>query len=132
MGLAERRWALEKKTELEAKLIDEIRAIAGNAVEVEIDWEGFATKMDDCNYIGEPGYGLPQLVKALQDVGRDALGQEALRSQLKKIVVRPAPSNDATSFTYADGVVTWEAYFGAYGTGYIYAEAMQKTLEAAL
>lgn len=132
MGLAERRWALEKKTELEAKLIDEIRAISGARVEVEIDWDGFAGKMDDCGYIGDPNYGLPQLVKALQDVGRDELGQEALRGQLKKIVVRPASSHDATSFTFADGVATWQAYFGSYSTGYIYAEAMQKILEAGL
>lgn len=132
MGLLEKRWAQEKRTALEAELIEAIRRLAGPEVLVEIDWDGFAEHREDCGYIGDPGYGLPQLVQALEEVARDDLGREALREKLRKIVIKPAPSNDATSFSFEGGEVVWLAYFGSYGTGYIYADAMQQTIEQGL
>jgi hypothetical protein len=132
MGLAEKRWAQEKKSTLEAGFLSAVKAAAGFDVPVEIDWDGFANVMADAGYIGDDGHGIPQLGKALAAITVDDLGKEAIKGGLKKIVIKPAPGNDATKFTFDGGVVTWLAYFGSSSTGYIYAAEMQKTIEKAL
>jgi len=132
MGLAEKRWAQEKKNSIEAGFVAAVKAAAGMDVPVEIDWDGFSNKMDDCGYIGDESHGIPQLAKAIAAVTVDDLGKEAIKGGLKKIVIKPASDNGATKFTFEGGVVTWLAYFGSSSSGYIYADAMQKTIEKAL
>lgn len=131
MGLAEKRWVLERKTNDEKPFIDALQKAAGAAVAVEIDWEGFANTMADAGYVSNESYGLANLVRAVQQVCVDDLGKEAIKSGLKKVVITPAAA-DAAKFTFDGGVVTWHAYFGSSSSGYIYADAMQKILEAAL
>ena len=131
MGLAEKRWAAEKKNTDEAALVAKVNATLGFSVPIEIDWEGFAKNLDDAQYITHESYGLPNLVKALTSITADALGKEAIKEALKKIVIQAAKSEDA-SITFDQGVITWKAYFGSSSTGYIYADAMQKKLESAL
>ncbi|MCA3012969.1 MAG: hypothetical protein INH41_11310 [Myxococcaceae bacterium] len=123
---------MEKKKTTEAALVAAVNEATGIEVPVEIDWEGFSNKMDDCGYIDDSGHGLSQLAKALAAVTVDDLGKEAIKGALKKIVIKPAADNGATSFTFSGGVVTWSAYFGSSSTGYIYADAMQKAIEQAL
>ncbi len=132
MGLAEKRWVLERKTNDEAPLKAKLTEAAGKDVPLEIDWEAFSAKMDDCGYISNESYGIPQLIQAIAKVTVDDLGKEAIKGGLKKVVIKPAASNDATSFTFVDGVVTWNAYFGSSSGGYIYADEMTKTIEKAL
>jgi hypothetical protein len=131
MGLAEKRWAAEKKNTDEAALVAKVNATLGFSVPIEIDWDGFSRHLDDAQYITHESYGVPNLVKALSSVTADALGKEAIKDALKKIVIQAAKSDDA-SFTFDQGVITWKAYFGSSSTGYIYADAMQKKLESAL
>lgn len=131
MGLAEKRWAAEKKNTDEAALVAKVNATLGFSVPIEIDWEGFAKNLDDAQYIMHDSYGLSNLVKALTSITADALGKEAIKEALKKIVIQAAKSEDA-SFTFDQGVITWKAYFGSSSPGYIYADAMQTKLESAL
>ncbi|GMU61869.1 MAG: hypothetical protein AMXMBFR34_36320 [Myxococcaceae bacterium] len=132
MGLAEKRWAQEKKSAIEGGLLTAVRTAAGFEVPLEIDWDGFSNKMAESSYIGDDGHGLPQLAKAIAAVAVDDLGKEAIKGSLKKVVIKPATSNSATKFTFEDGVVTWLAYFGPSSDGYIYAPEMQKAIEKAL
>ncbi|HUS31227.1 MAG TPA: hypothetical protein VMZ53_22105 [Kofleriaceae bacterium] len=131
MGLAEKRWAADKKKTDEPAFVTQVASTLGFSVPVEIDWDTFSNNLDDTQYLTHDSYGLPNLVKALSTITADDLGKEAIKGALKKIVIRPAPADD-TAFTFADGVITWKAYFGSSSSGYIYADAMQKTLEKAL
>ena len=131
MGLAEKRWAADKKKTDEQAFGSQISGTLGFGVPIEIDWDGFSTNLDDTQYITHDSYGLPNLVKALATVAADDLGKEAIKGALKKIVIGPAKSDSAT-FTFENGVITWKAYFGSSSSGYIYADAMQKKLEQAL
>jgi hypothetical protein len=131
MGLAEKRWAAEKKKTDEPAFVSQITATLGFSVPIEIDWEAFSNTIDDTQYITNDSYGLPNLVKALSTITADDLGKEAIKGALKKIVIAPATSDNA-AFTFDQGVINWKAYFGSSSSGYIYADAMQKKLEQAL
>jgi hypothetical protein len=131
MGLAEKRWVQERKKTDEEAFTSQLKAVAQADVPVEIDWDAFSTNMDDAQYISHDSYGLPNLIKALKEVTVDDLGKEAVKSGLKKVVIKPAPSDQAR-FTFEGGVISWHAYFGSSSTGYVYADQMKKTIEAAL
>jgi hypothetical protein len=131
MGLAEKRWAAEKKKTDEAAFVSQVNATLGFPIAVEIDWDGFSQNLDEAQYITNDSYGLPNLVRALSTITADDLGKEAIKDALKKIVITAAKSDD-TGFTFEQGVITWKAYFGSSSSGYIYADAMQKKLEQAL
>jgi len=131
MGLAEKRWAAEKKTTDEPAYIAEVAKTLGLSVPIEIDWGGFSQNMSESSYIANDSYGLPNLVRALATITADDIGREAIKGALKKISIKSAPA-DGTSFTFKDGLIEWNAYFGSTSSGYIYADVMQKTLENAL
>lgn len=131
MGLAEKRWVQERKKNEETGFISEVKSIAQTDVAVEIDWDGFSGNLADAEYIAHDSYGIPNLVKALKEITVDDLGKEAIKGALKKIVIKPAAADQA-KFTFEAGVVTWNAYFGSSSSGYVYADAMKKTMEAAL
>jgi hypothetical protein len=131
MGLAEKRWVQERKKTDEEALVSQLKSVTQVDLPVEIDWEAFATNMTDAQYISHDSYGLPNLVKALKEVTVDDLGKEAVKSSLKKIVIKPAAAEQAR-FVFQNGVVEWHAYFGGSSSGYVYADQMKKTLEAGL
>ena len=131
MGLAEKRWAAEKKKTDEQAFVSQVNATLGFTVPIEIDWEGFSTNLDEAQYITHDTYGLPNLVRALSKITIDDLGKQAIKDGLKKIVITSAKSDD-TNFTFDQGVINWKAYFGSSSSGYIYADAMQKKIEQAL
>lgn len=131
MGLAEKRWAAEKKKTDQVAFTSQVKATLGFDVKVDIDWDGFSENLDDVQYITHETYGLPNLVKALSTVTVDDLGKDAIKGALKKIIISPAKPDDA-GFTFENGVINWKAYFGSSSTGYIYADAMQKKLEQSL
>lgn len=131
MGLAEKRWAADKKKTDEPAFVSQVRSTLGFEVPVEIDWDGFSSSLDDAQYITHDSYGLPNLVKALSTITADDLGKDAIKGALKKIIIAPATA-DNTGFTFDNGVINWKAYFGSSSSGYIYADAMQKKLEQAL
>lgn len=131
MGLAEKRWAAEKKKTDEAAFKSQVFGTLGFDCAIEIDWDGFSQNLDDVAYITNDSYGLPNLVKALATITVDDIGKEAIKGALKKIVITPAKP-DETSFDFEAGTITWKAYFGGSSNGYIYADVMQAKLEKAL
>jgi len=131
MGLAEKRWAADKKKTDETAFVGQVSKTLGFSVPVEIDWDAFSTNLNDAQYITHDSYGLPNLVRALSTITADDLGKEAIKGALKKIVIKPGSAED-TAFSFDQGVITWKAYFGSSSSGYIYADAMQKQLEQSL
>jgi len=131
MGLAEKRWAQDRKKNDEPQFVSQIQAITGTKASVDIDWEGFSSNLDDSQYIVDQQYGLPNLLNALKEVCEDDLGKEAVKGSLKKVVIKPAKSA-AAKFSFEAGAIQWNAYFGSSSEGYFYKDAIKKTLEAAL
>jgi len=132
MGLAEKRWVQERKKTDEEDFVSQLKTVTQIEVPVEIDWDAFSTNIGDAQYISHDSYGLPNLIKAFKEITIDDLGKDALKGSLKKIVITPAPSSDQASFAFEAGVVQWHAYFGSSSSGYVYADQMKKTIEAAL
>ena len=131
MGLAEKRWAQERKKNDEPQFVSQIQAITGTKASVDIDWDAFSGNLDDAQYIVDQQYGLPNLLSALKEVCGDDLGKDALKGSLKKVVIKPAKSA-AAKFAFEAGSIQWSAYFGSSSEGYFYKDAMKKTIEAAL
>ena len=131
MGLAEKRWAAERKKTDEPSFKAQIFSTLGFDCAIEVDWDGFSENLDEVQYITNEQYGLNNLVKALGTITADDIGKEAIKGVLKKIVIIPAKADD-TSFNFEDGTITWTAYFGGSSSGYIYADVMQAKLEKAL
>lgn len=131
MGLAEKRWVQERKKTDEETFVAQLKTVTQVEVPVEIDWDAFSTNIGDAQYISHDSYGLPNLIKAFKEITVDDLGKDAVKGALKKIVIKPAPSDQAR-FAFEGGVVQWHAYFGSSSSGYVYADQMKKTIEAAL
>lgn len=131
MGLAEKRWAADKKKTDEPSFTAQLKSTLGFEVPVSIDWDGFSQDLSEVQYISNDTYGLPNLLKALGTITVDDLGKDAIKGALKKIVIQ-ASKPEETAFTFEGGTITWKAYFGSQSSGYIYADAMQKKLESAL
>ena len=109
MGLTERRAAKEFETKDYPELKSRVEEAAGFPVEIEVVWDtlvvvGESRLFKECwsKIYFEP------LIAALKEIGRDDMGKEALRSQVKKIVIK----NEAGSIypdgriTFSDGVLT--------------------------
>lgn len=131
MGLAEKRWAADKKKTDEPSFVAKISSTLGFEVPVLIDWDGFSQDLNEVRYISNETYGLSNLLKALATITVDDLGKTAIKAALKKIVIQAVKPGEA-AFTFEGGTITWKAYFGSESSGYIYADAMQKKLESAL
>ena len=104
MGLAERRVVLDFETNALPALKTRIEEAAGAAVPVEIQWDGLCPNGESHLFIEcwSAIYFEP-LIAALKTVGRDAMGKEALKAGLKKIVVQNTKGN-----YYADGLAALE------------------------
>lgn len=132
MGLAEKRWVQERKKTDEEAFVAQLKTVTQVEVPVEIDWDGFSAQLDDAQYISHDSYGLTNLIKAFEEITFDELGKEAVKGSLKKVVVKPAADAAQARFVFEGGVVQWHGYFGSSSSGYVYAEQMKKTIEAAL
>lgn len=90
MGLAEKRWAADRKKSDDPAFRAQVNSTLGFEVPIEIDWDKFSESMDDAAYITSDSYGLPNLVKALATITADDLGKEAIKGALKKITIQSA------------------------------------------
>ena len=109
MGLAEKRAAKEFETTIFPKLKQEIDEAAGFAVPLEVRWD---TLMKEDGYAANWASGWPKvyfepIVLAFKDICSDAMGKEALKDALKKVVVQDTkPSFSSYWASYDKGVLT--------------------------
>jgi hypothetical protein len=96
--------------------ITSLKSVAPAEVVVDIDWGGFSANIPDTQDLSSEGYGLPNLIKALEEACVDDLGKEAVKAGLKKVVVKPS-QRDAARLVFADGVIEWHASFGSSSFG---------------
>ena len=109
MGLAERRAVKEFQDNHLPALVAAIHEHAGFAVPVEVNWDQLAKPEQSHLYIdGFRRVYFEPVANALKDVGRDALGKDALKAGLKKIVfANSADTYSAESaVSFVDGTLT--------------------------
>ena len=105
MGLAERRLAEQIKTDQVPPFLADLQTAMGYAPEVEIDWASFMVadeyplnRMQDNLFYN--------LVEAMKNIGRDAMGKEALAENIHKIVLRNVTPAEAASVELQDKTLT--------------------------
>jgi len=88
MGLNERRAAKEFEAKRFPQFQQEIHTAVGFAVPIEVNWDSIALEGAANSYdeTWAKIYFQP-LIKALQSIGADEMGKEALKGALKKITI---------------------------------------------
>ena len=106
MGLAERRAIKDFQDNRYPELKKQIDGAAGFDVAVEVKWETLA-KEGEAHLYAEclPKVFFQPLVEALQSVGADQMGKDALREGLKKVILRNTAGNyyGDTAVSFASG-----------------------------
>lgn len=108
MGLAERRAAKEFEDTQFPAFRDEIQKLAGAPIALEVNWSQLA---------GE-GYGhlykeawpeiyFKPVIEGLRQIGRDAMGKDALKAALKKIEFRNSTGSSSphSAITFQNGAL---------------------------
>jgi hypothetical protein len=113
LGLAERRGIAAYQEQVLPGLVQQINEAAGFDLPLEIDWNAIAVPGHGERY-NEPGYFTDiyfrPLIEALRAITRDAMGREALKGALKRVVITydeaTAPaSNYPNGLSFADGTL---------------------------
>jgi len=110
MGLEEKRKLKEIQDGPAKDIQTKLKALLGTDVPVEIDVASF-TDITSLNTLEHSG--LASLVQAIDEVTKDAIGKDALKDVLKKIVFRNLPNNSQYKVTFENGVFMNESSFGA-------------------
>ena len=108
MGLAERRLAEQIKTEQVPPFLADLQAAMGFAPQVDIEWPTFMTETQ-YPLTRMEGNLLTPLVEAMKNIGRDAMGKEALAESIQKVVIRNGPSSEQATVALADKTLTLTA-----------------------
>ena len=88
MGLQERRALKTFQDGSYQKLMNEINTLAGYSIEFEVNWETLALDRTDLYEEGFTKVYFTPLINALKEITADAMGKEALKEALKKVVIR--------------------------------------------
>ena len=104
MGLAERRLAEQIKTEQVPEFLADLQSAMGFAPEVEIDWNSFLS------YNEFPLHRMKNnvfatLIEAMERIGRDAIGKEALAEGIHKIVIKNAATREELVLNLSDKIL---------------------------
>jgi hypothetical protein len=141
LGLAERRAIKEYQEKTFPGLQAQITQAAGFEVPAEVQWDAIAQPGDAAKYASDDYFTniyFTPLVDALKKITADDMGKQALKSNLKKVVVTynkdTAPaSNYATGLNFESGTLTinFQPYSNVDDIA-PRADAIQKLLESKL
>src|SRR5512140_81192 len=109
MGIAERKAASQFEETAYPKLKKDVEAAAHFDVPIEVDWNTLAVEGYEHLYAEAwPKVYFTPLIGALQAIAVDELGREALRSTLKRVVIRntTGASSGSSMVRFQDGVLT--------------------------
>ena len=109
MGLKERRAITDFQTAKYPELEKAILDAAAMPVEIQVDWDSLAIEGSSHLYAEcIPAIYFAPLTGALKSITADAMGAEALKSALKKIIIHNKGNVSAAAkvATFADGVLT--------------------------
>jgi hypothetical protein len=111
MGLQEKRAVKEFQDNHLSKLTKEVNAAAGFDVPMEIDWNSLM--VNEYSHLYTEGFTkvyFTTLTLAFKEIAADDMGKEALKSTLKKVVIKN--SNDhysaSSAISFENGVLTFD------------------------
>lgn len=135
MGLAERRAATEFEINHYPALKQKIDEAAGFDVPIEVRWD---TLHRQGKYVTQwpdawPKIYFAPIIEAFKQIGRDAMGKQALQAGVKKIVVQDTTTSYSSAWaTFQDGTLTLDYQFTNVGDIKARTEVLVKVLEAQL
>lgn len=113
MGLQEKRALKTFQDGSYQKLTNEINTLAGYSIEFEVNWETLA--LEERTDLYDEGFTkvyFTPLINALKEITADAMGKEALKEALKKVVIKneAGHTNPTYAYTFDGGVLTIDHY----------------------
>jgi len=109
MGLQEKRAIAGFRENQFVNLVNELNTVAGYEPEIEVSWDT----------LGVEGYGdlynegftkvyFEPLINALKEIAVDALGKEALKGTVKKVIIKNEGNfgSGKSAYSFSDGVLT--------------------------
>lgn len=108
MGLLEKRAIKAYEEEVFANYANEINGIADYKIEIEVKWDTLA--VPDSTHLYNEGfrkvYFLP-IIKSLTEIAQDDLGKEALKSTLKKIIIKNEEGiySASNAYNFSNGIL---------------------------
>jgi hypothetical protein len=130
MGLIEKRLIKQGQEEWVPEAQKELRELTGSEQVLEVDWDTFSTDEAALNNVRYQG--LRRINTAMRVTCSDALGKEAVKEQIHKVVVRNADEVGKKGFALKDGVFTLVAAFGKGDVGYFTDNEILNWLQRAL
>ena len=103
MGLAERRKIKELQDVTLPERVREIEEICGSPIPYEVDWESFDADAEALNFMDN--LSCHRLNMALRVICQDAMGKEAVREGLKKVLLKNVKDKGAMSMTFEKGIL---------------------------
>lgn len=114
MGLAERRAATEFETNHYPALKKKIDEAAGFDVLIEVRWD---TMQRQSRYVTQwpdawPKIYFAPIIEAFKQIGRDAMGKQALKDGVQKVVVQDTTSSFSSAWaSFEAGTLTLDYQF---------------------
>jgi hypothetical protein len=106
-GLKEKRAVKEFQENAYPKLKKEIDTVAGLDVPIDVDWTSIAVK--DYAHLYDEGFTkvyFTPLLNALKEICADEMGKTALKTALKKVVIKNSSNSYSPSkFSFTDGIL---------------------------
>jgi hypothetical protein len=130
MGLIEKRLIKQGQEEWVPEAQKELRELTGSEQTVEVAWDTFSTDEAALNNVRYQG--LRRINTAMRVTCSDALGKDAVKEQIHKVLVRNVDDAAKKGFTLKDGVFTLTAAFGKGDVGYFSDNEILNWLQRAL
>lgn len=114
MGLAERRAAQDFETNHWPALKKKIDEAAGFEVDIEVKWDTLAKEGKYVNQWTDawPKIYFAPIIEAFKQIARDAMGKQALKESLKKVVVQNTTSSFSSYWaSFESGQLTLDYQF---------------------
>lgn len=130
MGLIEKRLIKEAKDTWLPGEQEEMRAAAGSQVVIDVDWASFETDEPALKHLQH--LGVRKISNAFRVICVDDLGKEAVRDQIRRVVVTNAKDATEASVTLEDGTMTLRCAFAKGSEGCMGDLTMARALERML
>jgi hypothetical protein len=130
MGLIEKRLIRSGQQEWVPEAQKELRELTRSEVVYEIDWDGFQSDEAALNNLANQA--LRRINSAFRVVCSDDLGQEAVKEQIAKVVVKNVSDPAKKGLELKDKAFTFTAALGKGDAGYFADNDIIKFLQRAL
>lgn len=130
MGLIERRLIKVGQEEWAPIAQKELRELTASEQTYDVDWDSFSSDADALNNVRNQG--MQRINGAFRVICADDLGKEAVRDQVKSIVLRNVASIGEKGISLKDGVLLIKCAWGKGTDGYYSDTEIMRAVEKML